>query len=449
MRRRIAVVGAGPAGLTFARVLHRHHHPVTVLERDPSPDARPPGGTLDLHENLGQLALAKAGLLDRFHTLSRPEGQAMRILDVDGTVLRDWRPRPGDRAHPEIDRGRLRDLLLGPLHVRWGSGVTEVVPGTAGGTLVRFADGRHETFDLVVGADGAWSRVRPAVSPATPHYTGVTLAETSLDDVDTRHPALARLIGDGSLAVYGVNRGLVAQRNSGGHVKVYARFRAPLDPRTTTDAPGTEAVRSRVLALFDGWAAPVLDLLRHGTAFAHRPVYTLPVSHTWPHVPGVTLVGDAAHLMPPLGLGANLAMLDGAELAESIAAAGPGDLDQAVRAFEERMWARAAPAAKMTTAGLDRLVGPTPPRPSPSSTSSSRPDRYPSPGTFRLDGRAFRKTADAAGNRSSVSHPGTVRATVLMGEEPDGPAERLTGVPEGPFQGPFRGRRGLHRRAAR
>ena len=363
MRHRIAVIGGGPAGLVLARVLYRHGHPVTVLERDPAPDARPPGGTLDLHEGLGQLALEKAGLLAEFQALSRPEGQAMRILDTDGTVLRDWKPRPDDRANPEIDRGQLRDLLLGPLDVQWGRCVTEVVPGTRDGVLVHFADGRQETFDLVVGADGAWSRTRPALSSATPHYTGVTSVETSLDDVDTRHPDLARLIGDGSVAVYGVNRGLVAQRNSGGHVKVYAHFRAPLDWHTNLDRHtglnqhsgldagldagldlgDVEAVRSSLLALFDGWAAPVLDLLRHGTSFVHRPHYVLPVSHTWAHVPGVTLLGDAAHLMPPLGLGANLAMLEGAELAEAVAAAhSPGDLDDAVRAFEEQMWPRAA-----------------------------------------------------------------------------------------------------------
>ncbi|NUP79559.1 MAG: FAD-dependent monooxygenase, partial [Nonomuraea sp.] len=125
------------------------------------------------------------------------------------------------------------------------------------------------------------------------------------------------------------------------------------------DPAGVEAVRSSLLAMFDGWAAPVLDLLRHGTAFVRRPLHVLPVSHTWAHVPGMTLLGDAAHLMPPLGAGANLAMLEGAELAESVAAA-PADLDEAVRAFEEQMWARAGTWAKITTAGLERLVSSDP-----------------------------------------------------------------------------------------
>jgi 2-polyprenyl-6-methoxyphenol hydroxylase-like FAD-dependent oxidoreductase len=137
---------------------------------------------------------------------------------------------------------------------------------------------------------------------------------------------------------------------------VYATFRAPLEGHADT-----EAVRSSLLALYEGWAAPVLDLLRRGTTFVRRHLYVLPVSHTWTHVPAVTLLGDAAHLMPPLGVGANLAMLEGAELAEAVAAA-PGDLDEVVRAFEEQMWARAAKWATITNAGLERLVSPDPTR---------------------------------------------------------------------------------------
>ncbi|MFM9448914.1 FAD-dependent oxidoreductase [Streptomyces acidiscabies] len=366
MRQRIAIVGAGPAGLTFARVLHGYDHAVTILERDPSPDARPPGGMLDLHAGMGQLALAKAGLLDEFATLSRPEAQAMRILSPDGTVLRDWRPHPDDRANPEIDRSQLRDLLLGPLDVQWGREVTRVEPGSGvqgdlRGTRVvpgrvHFADGRHETYDLIVGADGAWSRTRPAVSPVTPYYTGVTSVETSLDNAPADDD-LARLIGDGSLAAYGVNRSLVAQRNSAGQVKVYAKFRAPEDWHAHLDPSDTESLRTALLALFSGWSPSLLDLLRRGTTFTHRPFHALPVSHTWPHTPGVTLLGDAAHLMPPLGAGANLAMLEGAELAESLMT---DDLDSAVRAFELRMGERAAKWAQITATGLERLVSPDP-----------------------------------------------------------------------------------------
>ncbi len=95
-----------------------------------------------------------------FEALSCPEGPATRIPSPDGTVLRDWRPGPEERANPEIDRGQLRDLLLGPIGVRWGRRATQVVPGVRGGARIVFADGRQETYDLVAGADGAWSRGR-------------------------------------------------------------------------------------------------------------------------------------------------------------------------------------------------------------------------------------------------------------------------------------------------
>ena len=268
----------------------------------------------------------------------------MRILDTDGTVLRDWRPRPDERANPEIDRGQLRDLLLGPLDVQWGRGVTRWCrgPGTAHWSISRTGDRRRST---------SWSaRTAPGPGSARRSRRDAALHRRHLGrDLPGRHrhpPPRPRPAGRRRFR--GCLRReprLVAQRNSGGHVKVYAQFRAPLDWHTDLDLADVEAVRSSLLALFDGWAAPVLDLLRHGTAFVHRPLYVLPVSHTWAHVPGVTLLGDAAHLMPPLGAGANLAMLEGAELAESIAAA------------PARRSGRGRPRLRGTDVGTGRQMG--------------------------------------------------------------------------------------------
>ena len=63
-----------------------------------------------------------------------------------------------------------------------------------------FTNGRTARFDLVVGADGAWSRVRPILSDVTPTYTGVTVVEMGIDNVDQRHPEIGELVGRGSMS---------------------------------------------------------------------------------------------------------------------------------------------------------------------------------------------------------------------------------------------------------
>ncbi|MCF3101765.1 FAD-dependent monooxygenase [Streptomyces roseoverticillatus] len=346
----IAVVGAGIGGLACARTLQQYGLPVAVFEREPSARSRPQGGMLDLHDT-GQAALRAAGLVEEFHALARPEGQELRGLDpVTGELLHHELPADATVSAPEIDRGQLRGLLLdslAPGTVRWGrpaASVSRVGDGTA---RLHFADGTSEDFALVVGADGAWSRIRPALSEATPAYTGRTLVETSLDDVDTRQPALAHLIGNGTLAAKSAGTMLLAQRNSGGHVRVYTGFEAPHDwhIRAGLDFEDSAAVREHLLGMLDGWHDGLLDLLRNSDGgFVERPQHVLPVGHAWTHVPGITLLGDAAHLMPPYGIGANLAMLDGTDLATAIAT--HDDLDQAVRAYENLILPRAAAAAQ-------------------------------------------------------------------------------------------------------
>ncbi|MFF3271209.1 FAD-dependent oxidoreductase [Streptomyces chrestomyceticus] len=362
---RVAVVGAGPGGLVCARVLQLHGRSVTVFEREAAFDARPQGGSLDLHPETGQAALRAAGVLDRFHALSRPEGQEWRKVDHVTAAAMEQEWPPGDEGagvedRPEIDRGHLRGLLLdslAPGTVRWGSAVSGAVPLDDGTCRLEFADGTSEVFDLVVGADGAWSRVRPAVSDALPAYTGVAFVETGFDDSDVRHPALARLVGPGTLVAESGSTILFAQRNSNGHIRTYVAFRAPLDWHTAAglDVEDTAAMREYLGTRLDGWAEGLRYAMLNGDhGFANRPLFALPVPHIWEHVPGVTLLGDAAHLMPPLGVGVNHALLDGAELAQALVR--EERVDDAVRAYEELMLPRSADLAKRCAEGLKHLV---------------------------------------------------------------------------------------------
>lgn len=195
----VVVVGAGLGGLTLARVLHVHGIPVTVYEAESSPSARTQGGMLDIHERNGQPALEAAGLTDGFRALILEGREATRILDRTGKVLLD-EPDDGTGTRPEVQRGELRGLLLDSLPadtVRWGHKVTGARPLGDGRHELTFANGTTATTGLLVGADGAWSRIRPLVSAAVPEYVGTSFVETFLFDADTRHPSTAKAAGEG------------------------------------------------------------------------------------------------------------------------------------------------------------------------------------------------------------------------------------------------------------
>ncbi|GGV02418.1 oxidoreductase [Streptomyces albospinus] len=343
----ITIIGAGLGGLTLARVLHVHGIPVTVYEAEPSPTARSQGGMLDIHDYNGQLALKAAGLMDEFRGLILEGRQAMRVLDRDGTVLFD-KADDGTGGRPEVHRGELRQILLDSLPVgtvRWGHKVSSTRALGEGRQKVTFADGSTVVTSLLVGADGAWSRVRPLLSDATPEYVGRSFVETWLFDSDTRHPAAAKAVGGGSLLALAPGKGIQAHRESGGTLHTYVALSKPQDWFAAIDFTDPAAATARIAQEFDGWAPELTELITDSdTAPVLRLLNSLPIGHRWDRVPGVALVGDAAHLSAPNGEGANLAMYDGAELGKALAAH-PDDIEAALTEYEQAMFPRSTEAA--------------------------------------------------------------------------------------------------------
>ncbi len=341
----IGIIGGGVGGLTLARVLHVTGVDAVVYEREASRTARGQGGTLDLHPETGQRAFRLAGLEAEFLGMARPEGQDMRLLDHTGAVLlREDVPDDAPMARPEVDRAALRAALLDSLPagtVRWGHEFQGAEPLAGGGYRVHFASGAVADHELIVGADGARSRVRRLVTDVRPHHTGVNHVEGTIPDPS---PDLADWLGRGSFLSMGDRRMLTAQRVGDGHYRVACIVRTPEDWLASIPFDDPGRTRTALHALFDGWAPELTALIdRCAGGFEGRAIYTLPAGLTWPSVPGVTLVGDAAHLMPPYGEGANLAMLDGAELALALATAEPAG---AVKEYETAMFDRAAEAAE-------------------------------------------------------------------------------------------------------
>ena len=348
MKTPITIIGAGLGGLTLARVLHVHGIPAILYEAEASADARGQGGLLDIHEYNGQLALKAAELFEEFLGLIQAEAEAQYVLDKDANVLL-YQPDKGNGGRPEVPRGDLRRILLDSLPagtVRWGHKTTAVSPLGDGRHEVTFANGTTVTTELLIGADGAWSKVRPLLSGVKPEYLGTAFIETFLFDSETRHKASAEAVGSGTMMAIAPDKGIMAHCEANGTLHAYVALNKPEDWIDGIDFSDPVSTLARVAAEFDDWAPQLTALLTDTeTDPVLRPIHALPIEHRWDRVPGVTLLGDAAHLMSPFaGEGANLAMYDGAELGNAIAA-NPGNVEAALIAYELDLFPRSASAA--------------------------------------------------------------------------------------------------------
>jgi 2-polyprenyl-6-methoxyphenol hydroxylase-like FAD-dependent oxidoreductase len=373
---KIAVIGAGPAGLTFARLLQQNNLSCTIYEADSDRHARDQGGSLDLHRDGGQAALKEAGLFEQFRHHARPESQALKLVSYDGKILWDEnvmgnvRPQELD-DRPEIDRTKLRDILLdsvNPDAIKWSHKVAIVETDSKGKHTITFADGsRVDNIDLLVGADGAWSNVRPLLTDIQPHYSGITGVELCSLNASKTNPWLDQYVGAGSCFMFDEGRAVMCQRSGNDSIRLYAFLRKPVAWKDEGGIDWTNGDDVRQ-ALVDDYFRDCSEdtkrvILSAKDGCQLRQLYMLPVGHTWSSHPSITLLGDSAHLMTPFaGVGVNVAMTDALSLARQIVQrkdslrakvlTESSNIQKVIRDYEREMFPRAEQNAKKTYKGL-------------------------------------------------------------------------------------------------
>jgi 2-polyprenyl-6-methoxyphenol hydroxylase-like FAD-dependent oxidoreductase len=342
--KKIAIVGGGPGGLTLARLLQQGDAEVSVYERDQSRSSRVQGSALDLHEDSGLAALEAAGLIDAFWENHRPDLDRLRITDAYGRILHDHpRQMSGSGKRPEIERGPLRDILLDSLQpgtVQWDHKL-ELAEMQGEQVLLRFANGHTAISDIAIGSDGANSRFRELVTSIRPEYVGVSLVEGLVPAAKQNVPELWDLLGGSALIALGGERTIGMGTKPDGSVLVYAGLRAH-NVATEQSIERASSPDQRVAwfhANFAGWSDLWDPLFSKAVSMVWRPLLVCPLNQHWEPKPRVTLIGDAAHVMPPYaGEGVNMAMLDALVLSKLLLSEESSSC--AIAAYEAEMFAR-------------------------------------------------------------------------------------------------------------
>ena len=269
-------------------------------------------------------------------------------------IYMDGATKETSRGRPEIDREKLRKILWEALPtgtVRWGCRLRSVDEDLS----LHFDHGTEKGFDLIVGADGAWSKIRPLLSKVQPYYSGVAGMQLIVDDAEKQYPDLYKLVNRGSLFAFSDFKGITAQQMGDGSIYVGTWSQRPEDWTSTYDVKDPKQVKKMAAEEYHDWAPELVKFTQvaNEDKITPRSLYMLPVGHRWDHRPGATLIGDSAHVMTPFaGEGVNLAMTDALRLAGAIIASRKIDkadaFDQAVKRFEEDMFQRAGITAAVT-----------------------------------------------------------------------------------------------------
>jgi 2-polyprenyl-6-methoxyphenol hydroxylase-like FAD-dependent oxidoreductase len=342
--KKIAIVGGGPGGLTLARLLQKSGAQVSVCERDESRNARVQGSALDLHEDSGLAALEAAGLTEAFWANHRSDLDCLRLTDANGKVLHNHvRRMSGPGKRPEIERGPLRELLLDSLEpgtVQWDCKL-ESSEFQGEKISFHFANGQTSVAHIAIGCDGANSRLREMVTPVRPQYVGVSLVEGLVAEAKHAIPELWDLLGGSALIALGGERTIGMGTKPDGSVLFYAGLKTD-DPTARESLEGASGPDERVRwfhANYKGWSDLWEPLFREAVSMVWRPLLVCPTDQLWKPKPNATLIGDAAHVMPPYaGEGVNMAMLDALVLSRFLL--GEDTVGDAIAGYEAEMFSR-------------------------------------------------------------------------------------------------------------
>ena len=365
--KKLAIIGAGPGGLTLARLLQMRGADVTVFERDSSRDSRNQGATLDLHHDSGLAALEAAGLMDAFRASYRPGADSLLITDDQARVLYSDPSSGGAMGErPEIDRGPLRTLLIDSLHpgtILWNRKL-ESVSESKGQVQLGFASGESFVADVAIAADGVNSRLRPSVTSIRPVYSGVMIVEGNIADAAADLPAFLKLLSGGFRAILAVGgeKSLAMGTKGDGSAAFYCGFKAPESWAKSPDMDFSDAdVRLKWFhTTYPGWSDFYDPLFQHTSKLVPRPQYFCPFDQRWEAKSNMTLIGDAAHVMPPYaGEGVNMAMLDALVLARQLLREDWNAAQSAIAAYEREMFARTSEVAKITMRNTEMFHSPS------------------------------------------------------------------------------------------
>lgn len=350
--KKIAIIGAGPVGLTLAILLQQRGASVKVYERDENADTRIMGGTLDIHHDTGQKALVQAGLIDAFYKIARPTGE--RAADIDGSIVMEEFP---DDEHlydrPEIDRNDLRKLLLenlGDNTLVWDRKFISLAE-LNGAYHLCFEGEIVETADLVIGANGGMCNLRNYVTDATPQYTGTIIIQGEVFKPETDCPNFKKICGQGNLMVIGEQKMLFSQTKSKGALNYYVSFQKPENwlKENGLNFKDKDVIVCFLNDLLANWHESYKDLFKATETFTLLPMRKMPLTKPWRTKNNITLVGDAAHVMPPFaGIGVNIGLLDALYLSESLTSGQFDSIEEAIQNYETKMFEYASKAQQDT-----------------------------------------------------------------------------------------------------